>query len=313
MESREEEEIKKALSEQMEDMEFESIPETENSPINEPVKSGEVSTRDSEPAKQPTSFKALNDGSFYGDQMIVEESENLEEKDVVDSYEPLDAPEQAVDLSEEDVLNQEPANAPKTEIPDSHVGLAADSLLGVTNNVLEIGGGFFVKIKKTKEILAFEEAIRIVDNQNKRNIQRIKLDEEDQALLRPILIQVLKNRAEELTPEQQLVAAAISILLKKAQLMAEIRSENKELETNIIERIRAEISEAKQEKEEAHEIWKEQIRAQIKAEMQAIKHTGTVVKDEERVEKSDDEQVIIPEEVTFKSRSDKKDDVDQAA
>ena len=131
------------------------------------------------------------------------------------------------------LLEQEQAATTEVKIPDSHAALAADSLLGMANNALEIGGGFFVKIKKSKDMLEFDEAIRIVEGQNVKNIQRIKLDAEDQALLRPILIQVLKNRAEELTPEQQLIAATISILLKKVQLMAEIRSENKMLVSNI--------------------------------------------------------------------------------
>jgi len=258
MDNREEKEIENALNEHIEDMQFEEIPETASSPINEPVKSGEVSAGTinlSLPqANQEDELDENETGNTpTSEEIHFEEIPEQASHDQVENEEPLDAPEQEVDLDEEE-LAKEVSKENGLHVPDTHAAIAANSLLGMANNALEIGGGFFVKIKKTKEILEFDEAIRIVEDQNSKNIQRIKLDKEDQALLRPILIQVLKNRAEELTPEQQLIAASISILLKKVQMMAEIRSENKMMVSKITEGIRAtireEIRSAKEAKEE---------------------------------------------------------------
>jgi len=254
MDNREEEEIQNALNETVEDMQFEEIPETDTSPINEPVKTGEVSTgminlSEVNEQEEEVIEQEVNKDLISEQLSQLQENDNSGSAEAFEQQKPLDAPEQEVDLEEEE-LTEQIENQGTMHIPDSHATLAANSLLGIANNALEIGGGFFVKIKKTKELLEFDEAIRVVDRQNKKNIQRIKLDEEDQALLRPILIQVLKNRAEELTPEQQLIAASISIIMKKVQMMAEIKAENKMMVSNIRDAIRAEIRAAKEEAEE---------------------------------------------------------------
>ena len=138
---------------------------------------------------------------------------------------------------DEEELDGEESNSPEgygvgqnLELPEATAKMAANSLLGMSNNLLKIGGGFFVKITKSTDIIFFKEIVQEIDDQNTKNINRIALDEEDQALLRPLLIQILKTRAKELTPEQQLIGAAISIIMKKVQLMASIKSENKLLE-----------------------------------------------------------------------------------
>jgi hypothetical protein len=155
---------------------------------------------------------------------------------------PKDAPEQVVDekepqegeVEEETVRSANPINH-----ADEHAKIAADSFIGIANNMLEIGGGFFIKIKQKKSYLYFDELlertkiedfppiVESIDSQNKKNFNRIKLDPSDVALLRPILIEVLKNQTKQMTPEQQLAAVAISIAIKKGQAMVEIKAENK--------------------------------------------------------------------------------------
>jgi hypothetical protein len=103
--------------------------------------------------------------------------------------------------------------------------------------MLEVGAGFFVKIKKEKSFYQFEEVIQQLDAQNDKNVKRFRLDEEDQALLRPILIQVLNAKAQKLTPEQQLMGAALAILMKKGQMALEIKAENQMLVEQLKESI----------------------------------------------------------------------------
>jgi hypothetical protein len=114
----------------------------------------------------------------------------------------------------------------------------------MTDNVLAVGSGFFVKIKKHKDFYDFEEIVQVIDEQNAKNVKRIKLDEEDKILLRPLLIAILKKKAKKLTPEQQLFGAVLSILMKKAQVVMEIRAENEILLDRILEIIREEKANA---------------------------------------------------------------------
>lgn len=126
------------------------------------------------------------------------------------------------------------------EIPAGHARQAADTLLGITDNMLELGSGFFVKIKKHQEFYDFEEILQVVEEQNEKNLRRMRLDDEDKALLRPLLILILKKRAKQLTPEQQLMGAVLSILMKKARIMMEVRTENELLTERILDIIREE-------------------------------------------------------------------------
>jgi len=219
-----------------ESIEYEEIAEIESSPMNEAVKEGEVS--DGFSLKEGIN---LNEGSL-AENTEEDLPEGLLEDFEEDQLPPSDAPEQVVD--EEEELGEEGVEEPiRTAAPidqaDQHAGIAADSLLGIADNILEIGGGFFVKIKRRKSHLYFDELLerskkekfpRIgakIDSQNEKNFKRIKLDPTDVALLRPILIEVLKNQTKKMTPEQQLAAVAISIAVKKGQAMVEMKAENK--------------------------------------------------------------------------------------
>ena len=127
----------------------------------------------------------------------------------------------------------------------------ADSIIGTINNtVLEVGGGYFVTIRKHKEFYDFEEVIQVIDEQNVKNVKRMKLDEEDKALLRPLLIHILRKKAAALSPEKQLLMVALSIIIKKAKVVLEIRAENEMLVDRIRDIIRKEVRAFKDEQEE---------------------------------------------------------------
>jgi hypothetical protein len=206
--------IENTLKEEGQEIAFEPIPDEAQSPLAEPVIERE--------AKEPLT----------------------ESPDAKMPEPPKDAPEQTIDEKRED----EPKKEDKGQdfnIPLETAGLLADSILGTVNNlVLELGGGFFVKIKKHKEFYDFDELIQVIDEQNVKNIERIKLDEEDKALLRPLLIQILRKKAKVLTPEEQLIMVSLSILIKKSKLVVEIRSENEILVDRIRDIIRTEIGSA---------------------------------------------------------------------
>jgi hypothetical protein len=220
------------------DVQWEDVPNEELSPINEPVKQGEISGNvidlsapapisvDAEEFEESQPTKDLELDNLEGDSNFKESKK-----------EPLDAPEQEIDAKEsEEDFSEGDGNS--LNIPDSHSRVAANSIIGVTSHMLEVGAGFFVKIKKEKSFYQFEEVIQQLDAQNDKNVKRFRLDEEDQALLRPILVQVLNAKAQKLTPEQQLIGAALAILMKKGQMALEIKAENQMLAEQLKESIR---------------------------------------------------------------------------
>ncbi len=230
-----EKEIEEAFGESIE---YEEISEIETSPMNEPVKVGEVSERIVSIEPPETNLNTPDDSPSVEEDLPKE----LLEDYVQESAPPLDAPEQTIDEEEE----QEPelgerilgSNSP-IDNADNHAKVAADSFIGIANQVLEIGGGFYIKIKRTKSHIYFDELLERnnsrkfkpiadkLDVLNSKNINKIKLDPSDIALLRPILIEVLKSQTKKMTPEQQLIAIGISIAVKKAQTAMQIKADNK--------------------------------------------------------------------------------------
>ena len=213
-------EIKQILSEEEGTTEFEPIPEDRTGPLNQPVVE-----------------KHFGEEDQAGLERSDDDPESEKENEFYIPDEELDAPEQKIDEGESDV--EEPEK-PSFELPASHARQAADAILGVSDNLLEIGGGYLVKIRKHRAFFDFEEIIQVIDQQNEKNVQRIKLEPDDKILLRPLLVEVLKKRAQRLTPEQQLLGALISILFKKAQVVIEIRSENEILVERILQIIKDE-------------------------------------------------------------------------
>lgn len=208
-------EIEAILNAESEEIDFEEIVDPITSPINEPV----VEKAANEATESPT-----NDG----------------EEDIKRGNAPLDAEEQ--EINEDYEYSPEDDEEP-IEIPDGHARQMADTILGMTNNLLAVGGGFFVKINKHEDFYEFDEVIQVIDEQNEKNVNRIKLDAEDQALLRPLIVALLKKKAKQLTPEQQLIGAIISIAIKKTQVVIQVRAENELLVERILNIVRDEKGE----------------------------------------------------------------------
>lgn len=242
-------EVQEALTTSPEEITFEQLQNEDSSPLNQPVIEKDIGgERPIEQEKQQSwnVWKPQQEEKPINEIDVNQNTEtdfrgkveaNVEKEK---AQEPLDAPEQEINGNGFEAEAEDTIIDKDFEVPLAQANQAADALLGMTNNVLAVGGGYFVKIKKHKEFYEFEEIIQVVDKQNDKNVERIKLDKEDQVLLRPLLAQVLRKKAKKLTPEQQLMGAVVSILMKKAQVVLEIRAENSLLEDRILDIIRAE-------------------------------------------------------------------------
>lgn len=213
---------------------FEAIPESGFSPLNEPVIEKDIARMGKPTNENGIPENGAEAHGFFGEG----------EPDG-----PLDAPEQEINEGAGSDGEGQNDMDESFDLPDGHARQAADSLLGMVDNLIGVGGGFFVKIRKEPGYYDFEELIQVIDEQNDKNVRRIKLDQDDKDLLRPILMAILKKKAKKLTPEQQLIGAAMTIVVKKFQTVMEVRQENLVLES----RIRAIVLEATGQTEEGAE------------------------------------------------------------
>lgn len=234
-------EVEQVLNSGAENVAFEEIPDENNSPLNQPVVEDEIGH-----GKKVVTPKQETEPMEQNEEQEESDEEAEKEPSINNDFDQniYDAPEQEIGSYEEGEDGLDELDGEDFELPTGHAKQAADTLLGMTDNVLAVGSGFFVKIKKHKDFYDFEEIVQVIDEQNAKNVKRIKLDEEDKILLRPLLIAILKKKAKKLTPEQQLLGAVLSILMKKAQVVMEIRAENEILLDRILEIIREEKAKA---------------------------------------------------------------------
>ena len=273
-------EVQDALTASPEEISFEQLQNEDSSPLNQPVIEKDIGGErpvetDEEkqkswnvwkPEQEHKTIDELEPGRSGNTQ--IDFRTTVEEKVAKEkAKEPLDAPEQEIDGTAIDAEQDETVSDNDFEVPLAQANQAADALLGMTNNVMAVGGGYFVKINKHKEFYEFEEILQVIDTQNEKNVERVKLDKEDQALLRPLLAQVLRKKAKKLTPEQQLMGAVISILMKKAQVVMEVRAENTLLEERILDIVREEKGYSEQDDVEEED---EEIEEAVKAEGYAM-------------------------------------------
>jgi len=230
------------------DIAFEDIQEEELSPLNQAVIEKEIAG-----VTNPDDWNVWKAGRRTESASSIDKKQNVDnnmkdENFYVDNEKIMDAPEQDIgneleddtNIDEENSRANEESEKAAFELPTATAKQAADTILGMSNNFLAVGGGFFVKIKKHKEFYDFDEIVELIDAQNDKNVKRIKLDKEDKGLLKPLLVAMLKKKAQKLTPEQQLIGAVISIVMKKAQVVMEVRAENDLLVERILDIVREE-------------------------------------------------------------------------
>ncbi|WP_025741928.1 hypothetical protein [Aquimarina pacifica] len=231
-----EQEVIHVLSNDRQHVDFESPQPEEFSPLNQAV------IEKGDAADDPANWNPWKPESIHeqaGESTATIEDETTTQTPKFKEVPPLDAPEQDVG-SQQHNSTESVEKEPEFELPTATAKQAADTILGMTNNVLAVGGGYFIKIGKHQEFFKYEEIIELIDQQNQKNVDRLKLDKEDKAMLKPLIVAILKQKAKKLTPEQQLTGAIMSIAMKKIQVVMEVRAENQLLTERMRDIIREE-------------------------------------------------------------------------
>lgn len=293
--------IEQVLKNGSDEIEFEPIPNENDSPLAQPVVKKQNTAEDVKVSKEETVSQDKKEEpkteTTPGEEKEKTGGEAGTGAEEETKEEETDAPEQEVDADAEEGA-EEGEDGPVGEefvLPLEQATLLANTILGVANNVLEVGGGFFITIKKHKDFYDFDEVIQIIDEQNSKNVKRLKLDAEDKALLRPLLIHVLRKKTKVLTPEQQLLGAALSIIIKKAKIVLEIRKDNEIMLDRIRDVIRNEMQKYVVKPVEKNE-------TENKQEMKTESKSETANQEEEEEEEEEYEEVIeepIKEEQKF--------------
>lgn len=290
-----EEEVKEVLTDTVEEVAFEESLDANDSPLNQPVAENEIGHNSSTSEQKKVVKNELTEETT-GDEGSEKKASPTEKKNEDFYFESKvidDVPEQEIgggeydEQVEDDIFDEE-----EFKIPHSHSKQATDTIFGIADNVMSIGGGFFIKIKKHKEFYDFDEIIQIIEEQNEKNVRRLKLDEEDKILLRPLLITILRKRVKKLTPEEQLIGAVISILMKKMQMVMEIKAENEILVERILDVIREEKGYSDQDIEEEEEIEEEQVSSEYEEQ-----EAGEQRKESTTTENTQEEEIQVVEVV----------------
>lgn len=240
--------IEEVLKRDTQDIAFEPIPDENSSPLVQPVVSKNNTAETVQEARVPnvTAIPPVNTGQVTNPTPYTQPPQPQQQTTTQQQKQPpLDAPEQEINGNPQQPLTDPSSKNPEGgefTVPLSHATMMADSLLGMTNNILEVGGGYFVTISKEKEFFDFDELVQVIDEQNVKNINRIKLDQEDKDMLRPLLIVVLRKQSKVLSPEQQLIGVCVTILIKKTKVVMEIRAENEALVDRISDIIKRETA-----------------------------------------------------------------------
>lgn len=116
-------------------------------------------------------------------------------------------------------------------------------LLAIGDSLLKLTGSSFVTIDKKEAYYNDTKACNTIDTTNKENIDKIGLNKNDTALLKPLMTKVVAKRVGRLTPERQLLAAVMTIMASKAQAVIQIKKDNKILEEKIIKIIQQKYEE----------------------------------------------------------------------
>ena len=149
-------EVKEALTTAQDHIPLEPLQKEDSSPLNHPVIEKDIGgALAPEPQANPKHWNvwkpeqdtktseaaALGQDNDKTDFRRAVESDVAKEK----AAEPLDAPEQTIGDTPLEQTQQDTISDPTTALPQKQANAAADAILGVANNVIAVGGGYFVK------------------------------------------------------------------------------------------------------------------------------------------------------------------------
>lgn len=219
-----EKEIQEALSADGQEIQLETSPNQDVSPLNHPVVEKE----------------APGAGMHGTDpQVLPGEESNDQGQDIPE--EPLDAPEQTFDQSPEEADIDDGGNV---QMEDKEAKIVANSILGMFDSGLALGKPL-VSLKVKPEYFGDEDILAFVEEQNARGLEAITLSGAEKNMLRPPLIEVVKKRAKKVSPEAQLIGLGIMIMAGKAQTMLSLRKDLVAAEERLMNHLNA-----KQQEEE---------------------------------------------------------------
>jgi DNA mismatch repair ATPase MutL len=153
-------EVQEALTKSPEEITFETLQNEDSSPLNQPVIEKDIGgERPADDEKQKSwnvwkpeqEHKTIDElepgrsGNTQTDFRSTVEANVEQEK----AKEPLDAPEQEINGNGFDAEEDNDTITDNDfEVPLAQANQAADALLGMTNNVMAVGGGYFVSLMK---------------------------------------------------------------------------------------------------------------------------------------------------------------------
>lgn len=207
------EEIRQALETAEEDIPLEKIADIGSSPLMEPV-------REKNPDHVPDDLPEQDVGDSVDKEIYPPDQEEPTLPPIPDLPEgDEDLPEQEIFEhgalegdgfdTDEDVEEQESEEPPV--IPTDQDSYTARNIIESFNNLIAVGGGFFLRIKKHESFYEFEEVMQVIEDTDQKNIKRIQLTEVEKMMLAPLLAQVLAKKRVKLTPEMQLLLIGLSI------------------------------------------------------------------------------------------------------
>jgi hypothetical protein len=175
--------------------------------------------------------------------------QSTEDAPQTSAQEPSGPPEpefQPTPPQEGDAPEQEPVNASddgSTEPFDLPTGTAEELIESgakALNYLIDNYGDLMVGIKIHQDFYSIPNAVPQIKEQNKRNIEKVKLNQTEINMLKKPLVKIMQEKGiRGLTPGEELIVAVVIIVAGKARAIYQIRQENKKLENNIIAEIRS--------------------------------------------------------------------------
>jgi len=129
------------------------------------------------------------------------------------------------------------ANGDPLKIPTGNAEDLIDFGANALNFLIGNFAGKLVSVKIKPEYRSIKDnksrAIDIIAEFNEKSVEKLKLDDEDIAMLKPPLVKLLQEKGiRGLTPGEELMLAIAMIGAKKVKIVMEIRSDSKKLEAH---------------------------------------------------------------------------------
>lgn len=146
---------------------------------------------------------------------------------------PNDAPQQ------EPPSPEDPASSP-FQLPTGNAEELIDMGAKMLNYFIDQYGDLAVGVKIHKDFYSIPDAVDKIKDQNKRNVESIKLNPTEVAMLKKPLVKLMQEKGiRGLTPGEELLLVCAIIVTGKVKVIIQIRKENKDLKDILVAEIRS--------------------------------------------------------------------------